>query len=88
MVKKKQEEKPVLKVVDEKREEETLKAPSKGLPPRKQPVMNFDAWWTLIQRKMNLSSHMKEAIFKHFKVRGFLASKQYDEGLKDFGFKL
>lgn len=88
MARRKQEEKPALKVVGNEESVPAVKPSKDDLPQRKQPIMSFDAWWVLIQRKLNLSAHMKEALFKHFKVRGFLKNKQYDEGLKDFGFKL
>ena len=55
------------------------------LPKRIQPAMTFEAWWMLAQSTYKLAPHMKSAVYKHFKARGFLVSKEYDKGLRDFG---
>lgn len=55
------------------------------LPPRQKPVMGFDAWWMMTQRKFNLDPVMKDAIYKHFRARGFLNNNKFDDGLVDFG---
>ena len=65
--------------------EETAKTPAMELPKRNQPVITFEAWWMQAQSANKLAPHMKEAVYKHFKARGFLASKRYDDGLKDWG---
>ena len=68
--------------------EVTEAKPSQGsLPPRNEPAVSFDAWWAVTQRKYGLKSVMKTAIKRHFKSRGFLESKKFNEGLKDFGLK-
>lgn len=49
------------------------------------PKMEYEAWWLITQRRLNLSPSLKEALKRHFKARGFLESGRYDDGLKDFG---
>jgi hypothetical protein len=51
------------------------------------PQLSFDAWWILAQRKHKLSPSIKKAVYLHFRARGFLDSKSFDEGLVDFGVK-
>lgn len=60
---------------------------NRKLPAKKMPQISFDAWWLRTQKKYNFGSEMKEIVFKHFRSRGFLKSKKFDEGLKDFGIK-
>jgi len=57
------------------------------LPERKVPQITFDSWWVTAQRRHGFNPQLKEVIYKHFKARGFLSSKRFDEGLKDFGIK-
>lgn len=57
------------------------------LPEPAIPRMEYDAWWLLTQRRLNLSSSLKEALRRHFRARGFLDSGKYDDGLKDFGIR-
>lgn len=66
-------------------DDETAQAEAQALPKRNQPVITFEAWWMQAQSAKKLAPHMKEAIYKHFKARGFLATKKYDDGLRDFG---
>jgi len=57
------------------------------LPEKKIPQLTFDAWWVRSQKVYNFGADMKEVIFKHFRARGFLKNKKFDEGLNDFGIK-
>ena len=57
------------------------------LPERQMPEITFEAWWMRTQKKYNFSSEMKEVVYKHFRARGFLRIKKFDEGLRDFGIK-
>jgi len=59
--------------------------PVEKLPSRVQPTMSYDAWWLTTQRRLQLQSGLKDALRKHMKARGFLASGRFDDGLKDFG---
>lgn len=65
--------------------EQPISAKPAALPKRNQPVLTFDAWWMLAQNTYKLALHLKEPVYKHFKARGFLESKKFDEGLRDFG---
>lgn len=59
----------------------------KSLPPRKRPDISFDAWWVLAQKRHGFSPALKEAVYMHFRARGFLSSGDFEEGLVDFGVK-
>jgi hypothetical protein len=85
--KQKSESKQEVKVAKPAVPERPKRVTKRKLPQKKQAVTTFNAWWTLAQRKFGLQPHMKEALYKHFKARGFISSKNYDEGLRDFGFK-
>ena len=63
------------------------KAAPKTLPARKVPQLTFDAWWVRSHKKHGFGPEMKEIVYKHFRARGFLKSKKFDDGLKDFGIK-
>ena len=60
---------------------------NRKLPARRMPELTFDAWWIQAQKKTGFKNYMKEVVFKHFRARGFLKSKKFDDGLKDFGIK-
>ena len=47
--------------------------------------VTFDAWWSVAQGSLRLKPEMKEVLKHHFIARGFMASKEFDKGLKDFG---
>ena len=47
--------------------------------------MTFDAWWAMKQGTLKLDTDMKDILKKHFTARGFMKSKEFDKGLKDFG---
>ncbi len=47
---------------------------------------NFDQWWLKVQRKNDFKPALKEALAIHFKRKGYMDSKKFDEGLKDFGY--
>ena len=49
------------------------------------PAISFSAWWLQIQQAKQLKFELREALRKHFESRGFLASGEFEEGLKDFG---
>jgi hypothetical protein len=49
--------------------------------------IDYDTWWTLTQKKLNLSKDLKISVKKHFEARGFLKSRNFDAGLADFGIK-
>jgi hypothetical protein len=66
-------------------ENQASKQVAQKLPSRAQPVMSFDTWWMTAQYTYKLASHLKKAVYNHFKARGFLESRRYDEGIKDFG---
>jgi hypothetical protein len=48
--------------------------------------ITFDQWWIMVLGAKKLKSELKTAIRKHFEARGFMQSKKFDDGLKDFGF--
>ena len=48
-------------------------------------ALTFDAWWATAQGSLRLKPEMKEVLRHHFIARGFMASKEFDKGLKDFG---
>jgi hypothetical protein len=62
-------------------------AQSASLPEPIMPRMEYDAWWLLTQRRLNLQPTLKVALKKHFQARGFLESGRYDDGLRDFGIE-
>lgn len=67
--------------------EKVIKQVNQKLPAKKLPELSFDAWWMRSQKKYSFGSEMKEVVFKHFRARGFLKSRRFDDGLKDFGLK-
>jgi len=60
---------------------------NRKLPAKILPQISFDAWWMRAQKRYGLGLDMKDVIYFHFRARGFLKSKKFDEGLKDFGIK-
>lgn len=66
---------------------EQKKQQAVALPPPAVPIMTYDAWWLITQRRLSLSAGLKEALRKHMKARGFLDNGRYDDGLKDFGIE-
>jgi hypothetical protein len=51
-------------------------------------IQPFDSWWMQAMSKWKLNDALKEPVRKHFQARGFLESGKYEDGLRDFGFKL
>ena len=45
------------------------------------PIVTFEQWWAA----KGIPSKYKIAVKKHFEARGFMASQEFDKGLKDFG---
>lgn len=72
----KYKEQPTLKIVGQSDPQpaNTETAPIK-------PQLSFDAWFM----QKGLKSELKNILKKHFDARGFMASKEFDTGLKDFG---
>lgn len=60
--------------------------PTVYVPPLR-PQLDFDSWWLMTQHRLKLKPELKEAIKKHFMARGFMARKDFDAGLIDFGIK-
>lgn len=51
-------------------------------------AVSFDQWWMLLNKRMELRSHMKEIVWADFKARGCKKEElitRYDEALKLFG---
>jgi hypothetical protein len=46
---------------------------------------NFEAWWSLTQKKKKLNPAMKKAVEIYFERKGYLASGDFEAGLKEFG---
>ena len=67
--------------------EKKTKVVQKKLPARIIPNMSYGSWWTIAQKRHSFSSDMKNVIYMHFRARGFLVSKRFDDGLKDFGIE-
>jgi len=67
--------------------ESKKKTVNKKLPSRVMPQLTFDSWWMQTQKRHGFKNDIKEVVFKHFRARGFLDSKKFDDGLKDFGIK-
>jgi hypothetical protein len=49
--------------------------------------ISFDAWWLQTQGKYKFKPELKEAVRRHFEARGFTDYKNYNAGLRDFGFR-
>lgn len=77
---------PEIKVVREEKKEEQRASRAFVAPPTF--VQPFDSWWMQAMSKFKLKADLKEPVRKHFESRGFMASGKYEDGLKDFGFKL
>jgi hypothetical protein len=78
---KKKEQLPKPIIVGEQKEEVLITPIS---APKPQPI-TFEEWWAITKVKYNLQDMLKHALYIHFKAKGYLDSKQFDEGLKDFG---
>jgi len=50
--------------------------------------ISFDAWWIQTKNKYKLKPELREAILKHFESRGFMDYKQFNAGLRDFGYRI
>jgi hypothetical protein len=49
---------------------------------------SFDQWWVQFATKYKVNPALKTAMALHLKARGFWASKQWNAGAQDFGYKL
>lgn len=78
---KKQPEKELIVVGQPQKEEAT------PLPAPVLPIMTYEAWWLITQRRLDLKAGLKDALKKHMRARGFLASGRFDDGLRDFGIE-
>lgn len=50
------------------------------------PQLSFDAWFTKVATERKFNSSLKESLKLHFEANGFMKDKQFDQGLKHFGF--
>ncbi|MGH7241309.1 MAG: hypothetical protein ACREGB_03370 [Candidatus Saccharimonadales bacterium] len=55
------------------------------LPTAAKPKLSFDAWWAQAQQNYKLKPELQNTLKRHFESRGFMASQEFDKGLKDFG---
>lgn len=75
---------PDLVVVGQKTEEKAAR------PASRKPIdipLSFDAWWLQIQSEHKLRPELKNSVKRHFEAKGFLDSKKFNDGLRDFGFR-
>lgn len=49
--------------------------------------ITFDEWWSSKRIAFGLKDSLRDALKKHFEIRGFMASGKFDDGLSDFGIK-
>ena len=61
-------------------------APAEEFKPAKRQV-SFDEWWSTAEYYFKLKPALRESVKKHFEARGFMASGDFDNGIKDFGIK-
>jgi hypothetical protein len=78
---KKKEQLPKPIIVGEQKEEAVVTS----APKLQSPSITFEEWWAITKVKYNLQDMLKHALYIHFKAKGYLESKKFDEGLKDFG---
>lgn len=64
-----------------KKPESILKKPAAALK-----AETFDQWWLKAQRKHDFKASLKESLAIYFKQNGYMQSKNFDEGLKKFGY--
>ena len=48
--------------------------------------LTFDQWWNRNSTKRKFSAGLKEALRLHFEKWGFMKDKEFDKGLKHFGY--
>jgi hypothetical protein len=85
MSQKKREIKKEYTIVGQKAEENQTLTANQPQPMHIQ--ISFDQWWLQTQQKYNFKTDLKEALKKHFEAKGFMDdSRNFDKGLKDFGF--
>lgn len=49
--------------------------------------LNFDHFWSNIQKKYNLKPQMKVALQSYFETKGIKSPAEFDAGLQSFGIK-
>lgn len=66
------------------------KSESQNVPEMTIPTIQipFESWWIQTQNRLNLKPDLQESVKKHFQARGFMDSKDFNGGLRDFGFKV
>jgi hypothetical protein len=79
---KRREIKREVQIVGEQSEEQPVSQDVKPIMPN----ISFDSWWLQVQNKHSFKSALKDAVKKHFEARGFMSSREFDKGLRDFGF--
>lgn len=52
---------------------------------KKAPV-EFDAWWALFSNRYGVKKHLKSSVEIHMKARGFWEKKDWNAGIRDFGY--
>lgn len=64
-----------------KQQQSVLKKPA--VSPK---METFDQWWLKAQRKHDFKPSLKESLSIYFKQNGYMQSKDFEEGLKRFGY--
>ena len=67
-------------------EEVPVQAEQQAAPVK--PDISFDQWWAQAQNQYKFKPALKKAVECHFKARGFMESKDFEKGLRDFGYKV
>jgi hypothetical protein len=49
---------------------------------------DFELWWAPIAKKFALKAPVKQAVVLHMKSAGFWETKDWNKGMKHFGYKI
>jgi hypothetical protein len=73
-----------------KKDQQTLQTLQNSSHQNAAPVQNmeFDAWWAQVSSKYDFGESLKQAVKLHVKARGFWDSKEWNKGLRDFGYNV
>jgi len=52
------------------------------------PREDFRAYFVGLKRKLNLKPELEEVLWKHLQTKGLDTKEKFDEGIKNFGYKI
>jgi len=48
----------------------------------------FRKFFIKLKAKLNIGKHMESILWRHFQARGFNSPEKFEDGVRDFGYKI